>query len=156
MDKPQILIHAEKAVKYTANGCNWLPKSKRLITYGSHANRSGALEVYDLDNGKLVLMQEVSGLVCLSHSVRALPLASHLDMEGSRRLATRRSVVLTGTCSVCVFVCVGDQGKRDSVWDCKPFVSESPQPSNRRCRWKHDELGRRAAWRRPCVPVQGP
>jgi hypothetical protein len=62
MDKPQIVEHASKALNYTVFNVKWIPRSARLVSLGSHARGTGALEIYSLSKGELSLQTSVHPL----------------------------------------------------------------------------------------------
>lgn len=45
MEKPQILVYAEKSLNYSAFDVKWVPKSAKVVTLGSHPRGTGALQV---------------------------------------------------------------------------------------------------------------
>lgn len=59
MEKPQILVYAEKSLNYSAFDVKWVPKSAKVVALGSHARGTGALQVYELNDGKLELLHDV-------------------------------------------------------------------------------------------------
>lgn len=56
----QIIEHSNTAVDYTIYDAKWIPFSARLVTLGSHAKGTGALEVYEMSAGKLQRTAKVS------------------------------------------------------------------------------------------------
>lgn len=53
MDKPQILIHADKSLDYTCYDCKWIPKSARFVVLGCQPKGSGVIEVMSLNEGRV-------------------------------------------------------------------------------------------------------
>ena len=59
MDKPQIIVHAEKSVNYTLFDTKWIPRSAKFVVLGNHARGTGALEVYEVTGGDAKLLTKV-------------------------------------------------------------------------------------------------
>uniref|UniRef100_T1IV50 Dynein axonemal assembly factor 10 n=1 Tax=Strigamia maritima TaxID=126957 RepID=T1IV50_STRMM len=60
MDKPQIIVHAEKALNYTVFDTKWIPYSAKIMVLGSHPSNTGAFEIYELNDGSLTLLKQES------------------------------------------------------------------------------------------------
>lgn len=58
LDKPQIIVHLEKSVNYTAFDTKWVPSSAKFVVLGSHPKDTGALQVYEINKGELKLVLE--------------------------------------------------------------------------------------------------
>ena len=52
MDKPQIIVHAQKPLNYTLYDCKWVPSSARFVVVGAHPRQTGALQVYEMIHSK--------------------------------------------------------------------------------------------------------
>ncbi|RXG58827.1 WD repeat-containing protein 92 [Armadillidium vulgare] len=59
MEKPNMILHAEKGLNYTAFDVKWIPKSAKVITLGSYPNGTGALQIYELCDGNLELVEDI-------------------------------------------------------------------------------------------------
>ncbi len=60
LGKPQIIAHIEKSLNYTVFDVKWMPSSAKVVVLGSHPRDTGALQVYEISNGELKLVSEVS------------------------------------------------------------------------------------------------
>lgn len=59
MNKPQILLHAQKSLNYTVFESRWIPSSAKVVVLGSHPAGTGALDLYELeDDSELKLIRE--------------------------------------------------------------------------------------------------
>ncbi|KAJ1546232.1 WD repeat-containing protein 92 [Nowakowskiella sp. JEL0078] len=58
LDKPQIVVHLQKSLPFTAYDVKWIPSSAKFVVIGQHSRGSGALNVYELNNGSLNLVGE--------------------------------------------------------------------------------------------------
>ncbi|KAI8855051.1 WD40-repeat-containing domain protein [Chytridium lagenaria] len=56
--KPQFVTLIQKSLNYTPYDVKWIPSSARFVVLGQHARGTGALEVYELNNGKAELVKE--------------------------------------------------------------------------------------------------
>ncbi|KAJ3234396.1 WD repeat-containing protein 92 [Chytriomyces hyalinus] len=54
LKKPQIITLETKGVDYTPYDVKWVPSSARFVSLGQYARGTGALVVYELENGKAV------------------------------------------------------------------------------------------------------
>ena len=52
MDKPQIILHAQKSVNFTLFDSKWVPSSARFVALGNHPRKTGALHVYEMSHNK--------------------------------------------------------------------------------------------------------
>jgi hypothetical protein len=59
MDKPQIILYAEKSTNFTLFDCKWIPYSAKFVVMGNHARGTGALQIYELASGDLKLIKDV-------------------------------------------------------------------------------------------------
>nr|XP_054758937.1 dynein axonemal assembly factor 10-like [Lytechinus pictus] len=59
MDKPQIIIHATKSLNITLYDVKWIPRSARFVVLGCHPRQTGALQVFEMDQGEPKLIHEV-------------------------------------------------------------------------------------------------
>lgn len=62
LDKPQIIIHVQKGLNYTAHDAKWIPCSARFVVLGSHAKGTGAMQVFEVSRGSVNLVKDVSKL----------------------------------------------------------------------------------------------
>ncbi|KAI0229970.1 WD repeat-containing protein 92 [Lamellibrachia satsuma] len=58
MDKPQIILHVQKPVNYTLYDTRWIPSSAKFVVIGSYARGTGAIQVYEVSRGEIVLVHE--------------------------------------------------------------------------------------------------
>lgn len=59
LNKPQIITHSNLSLPYTAYDVKWIPCSARVVTVGQYARGTGALQVFELEGGKLVSRLEI-------------------------------------------------------------------------------------------------
>ncbi|XP_064114718.1 dynein axonemal assembly factor 10-like [Macrobrachium nipponense] len=59
MEKPQILIYSEQSLNYNAFDVKWIPRSAKLVVIGSHPRGTGALQVFEMNEGSLNLLHNV-------------------------------------------------------------------------------------------------
>ncbi|XP_072169251.1 dynein axonemal assembly factor 10-like [Diadema setosum] len=59
MDKPQIILHASKSLNITLFDVKWIPRSARFVVLGCYPRQTGALQIYELDQGDVKLTKEV-------------------------------------------------------------------------------------------------
>ena len=59
MDKPQIILHVQKPVNYTLYDTRWIPSSAKFVVMGSYARGTGAIQIYEVSRGEIVLVHEV-------------------------------------------------------------------------------------------------
>ena len=59
MDKPQIILYAQKSLNYTLFDSKWIPFSAKFIVLGNHARGTGAMQIYELSSGDVKLVKEV-------------------------------------------------------------------------------------------------
>ncbi|KAI9366754.1 WD40-repeat-containing domain protein [Zopfochytrium polystomum] len=59
LDKPQIITVASRSLTYTPYDVRWIPCSARFVVLGQHARGTGALQVLELEKGKIVMVHEV-------------------------------------------------------------------------------------------------
>ena len=48
LEKPQILVYAEKSLNYTVHATKWVPQSNRFICLGERPRGTGAFQVWEL------------------------------------------------------------------------------------------------------------
>lgn len=53
LDKPQILLYAEKSLNYTVHCTRWVPQSNRFICLGERPRGTGAFQIYELDGPEI-------------------------------------------------------------------------------------------------------
>ena len=58
-DAPQIIEHINHSLNFTPYDTKWIPCSARFVALGMHPRGTGALQVYEMDVGKLKLVHEV-------------------------------------------------------------------------------------------------
>lgn len=58
MEKPQIILYAQKSVNYTLFDSKWIPFSAKFVTLGNHARGTGAIQIYELASGDVNLVKE--------------------------------------------------------------------------------------------------
>jgi len=58
LEKPQIIGHVEKSLNYTLYDAKWIPSSARFVVLGSYPRNTGALQVYEIDQGDVKLIKE--------------------------------------------------------------------------------------------------
>ncbi len=58
-DKPQIIEFASRSCNYTLFDTKWVPSSARFVALGSNARGTGALEICELENGKINVLKTV-------------------------------------------------------------------------------------------------
>jgi WD40 repeat protein len=66
-DAPQIIEHVHHSVNYTPYETRWVPSSARFVSLGLNARGTGALQVMELDAGKVKVVAESEqrhGLKC--------------------------------------------------------------------------------------------
>ena len=59
MEKAQIILHIHHPVTYTLYDAKWIPRSAKLVVLGNHPKGTGALNIYEMDHGKLNVVKEV-------------------------------------------------------------------------------------------------
>ncbi|RNA40957.1 WD repeat-containing 92 [Brachionus plicatilis] len=62
MDKPQIILYAQKSVNFTLFDCKWIPYSAKFVLLGNHARGTGAIQIYELESGDVKLIKETEKL----------------------------------------------------------------------------------------------
>jgi WD40 repeat protein len=66
-DAPQIIEHIHKSINYTPYDVKFVPASARFVSMGINPNATGALQVFQLNNGDLELISDgktESGIKC--------------------------------------------------------------------------------------------
>ncbi|KAK7082856.1 WD repeat-containing protein 92 [Halocaridina rubra] len=58
MEKPQIIVYIEHSLNYTAFEVKWIPRSAKMVTIGSHPRGTGALQVFEMNEGSLKLLHD--------------------------------------------------------------------------------------------------
>jgi len=71
MDKPQIILHVQKPINYTLYDTRWIPHSAKFVVVGSYARGTGAIQIYEVSRGEIVLV----------HEVRNVPVASFFYLK---------------------------------------------------------------------------
>lgn len=67
MEQPQVLVHIEHAVTFPILDTKWIPQTAKFIALGVRSNRTGALKIFELNEGSLNLVREInqkSGFRC--------------------------------------------------------------------------------------------
>ena len=64
LEKPQIIVHVQEGLNYTAYDAKWIPCSARFVVLGSHPKGTGAMQIYEVSRGSANLLKDVSGF-CL-------------------------------------------------------------------------------------------
>ncbi|XP_066953767.1 dynein axonemal assembly factor 10 isoform X2 [Macrobrachium rosenbergii] len=59
MEKPQILVYSEQSLNYNAFDVKWIPRSAKLVVIGSHPRGTGALQIFEMNEGSLNLLHNV-------------------------------------------------------------------------------------------------
>jgi hypothetical protein len=59
MDKPQIIVYAQRSLNYTAFDVKWIPSSPRFVVLGQQANGTGILQVMRLQQGTIEIVNQV-------------------------------------------------------------------------------------------------
>jgi len=59
MDKPQLIEHLHESVNYTVYDTKWVPLSAKFVVLGSKANGHGIMDIYELNQDKLVKVKSV-------------------------------------------------------------------------------------------------
>ena len=67
LEKPQIIVHVQKGLNYTAYDAKWIPCSARFVVLGSHPKGTGAMQIYEVSRGSANLLKDVSRF-CLIYS----------------------------------------------------------------------------------------
>lgn len=61
VEPPQPFVYIEETVPYPVLDTRWLPKSAKFVAMGVRAqNRTGVLQLFELNEGKLDLVREYS------------------------------------------------------------------------------------------------
>jgi len=59
MDKPQIIVHAQKSLNFTLFDTRWIPCSAKFVVLGNHPRGTGALQIYEIAHGDANLIHDV-------------------------------------------------------------------------------------------------
>ncbi|KAK2957409.1 putative WD domain, G-beta repeat protein [Blattamonas nauphoetae] len=59
MDKPQILVHAEKSLTYTAYDAKWIPESARFVLLGTFPKGTGVIDICTFKQGKIESLKQL-------------------------------------------------------------------------------------------------
>ena len=59
LEKPQIIVHVQKGLNYTAYDAKWIPCSARFVVLGSHPKGTGAMQIYEVSRGSANLLKDV-------------------------------------------------------------------------------------------------
>jgi WD repeat-containing protein 92 len=60
IDKPQFIQLISKSLNFTPYDVKWVPCSARFVVVGQHSRGTGALQVYELEDGAAKLVHEVN------------------------------------------------------------------------------------------------
>ena len=60
MDKPQIILYAQKSLSFTLFDSKWIPCSAKFVVLGNHARGTGAIQIYELASWDIKLIKEVN------------------------------------------------------------------------------------------------
>lgn len=64
---PQAIVHIEQTVTFPILDTKWIPQTAKFVSMGVHSNKTGALKVFELNEGSLNLVREItqrSGFRC--------------------------------------------------------------------------------------------
>ena len=56
---PQIIPHAHENLKFTPFEAKWVPFSARFVVLGQNPRATGAINIYEMERGKVNLVQEI-------------------------------------------------------------------------------------------------
>lgn len=59
LQKPQIIVHAEKSLNYCVNDVRWIPSSAKFVTLGGKPNGTGVIEIYALEAEGVEKLKEI-------------------------------------------------------------------------------------------------
>jgi len=59
MDKPQIILHAQKALNFTLFDSKWIPSSAKFVVIGNQPKGSGTIQIYEVSHGDVDLVKQV-------------------------------------------------------------------------------------------------
>ena len=59
LEKPQIIGHVEKSLNFTLYDTKWIPSSARFVALGSYPRNTGALQIYEIEQGDLKLVKGI-------------------------------------------------------------------------------------------------
>lgn len=62
MDKPQIILHAQKSLNFTLFDAKWIPSSAKFVIIGNQPKGSGTIQIYEVSHGDVELKKEVTSL----------------------------------------------------------------------------------------------
>ncbi|KAI8612714.1 WD40-repeat-containing domain protein [Chytriomyces sp. MP71] len=91
LKKPQIITLETKSLDYTPYDVKWVPASARFVVLGQHARGTGALAIYELEQGKAKLLkssEKPHALKCATFGASTLQ-DRHVatgDFEGNMRV----------------------------------------------------------------------
>lgn len=60
MDKPQIILHAQKSLNFTLFDTKWIPSSAKFVVIGNQPRGNGTIQIYEVSHGDVELVKEVS------------------------------------------------------------------------------------------------
>jgi hypothetical protein len=74
MEKPQIILYAQKSLNFTLFDSKWIPFSAKFVVLGNHSRGTGALQIYELTSGDVKLVSEVNlqkifGIISISKHI---------------------------------------------------------------------------------------
>jgi hypothetical protein len=59
LNKPQLITLVSKSLNFTPYDVKWIPCSARFVVLGQHSRGTGAMQVFELNQGKAELVHEV-------------------------------------------------------------------------------------------------
>ena len=65
MDKPQIILHAQKALNFTLFDSKWIPSSAKFVVIGNQPKGTGTIQIYEVSHGDVDLVKQVVVVVLL-------------------------------------------------------------------------------------------
>ena len=65
MDKPQIILHAQKALNFTLFDSKWIPSSAKFVVIGNQPKGTGTIQIYEVSHGDVDLVKQVVVVVVL-------------------------------------------------------------------------------------------
>lgn len=60
IEQPQAIVHIEQAVTFPILDTKWIPRTAKFISMGVRSNGTGALKIFELNEGSLNLVREIS------------------------------------------------------------------------------------------------
>lgn len=59
MDKPQIILYAQKSLNFTLFESKWIPYSAKFVILGNQPRGTGSIQIYELTSGDVKCVKEV-------------------------------------------------------------------------------------------------